>query len=234
MAIRASLTCLVACLALTACGTTAKWSYPPNETAGYEARESHPQKVAVKMGIDQRPAENSNMFAMYLVPLVPWGWMEYERPEAARMYNSIVEYDIDMSKDPALAVATEFQRSKLFPQAFFTYGGDTEGAWVCEVTPVRMAWEGRVYSYGLSVFGPLLWFLGLPAGQNDCHIEFDIRLVDASGEEVWRGRLHGVEEVTSGLYYNMGRDATGFAIAFERGMQELLPLMEASLDRQQS
>lgn len=221
---------LLLSLAAIGCGTTAKWTYPPNEATRYTATESHPQRVAVKMGSDQRSSENSNMFAMYLIPINPWGWMEYQRPEAARMYNTVVEYDMDMSKDPALAVAEEFKRSKLFPQAYFTYGGDTDGAWVCEVTPVKFAYNGRVYSYGLSVFGPLLWFLGLPAGRSECDLEFHLSLKNASGKEVWFGSLSGSDVVRNGLYYNWGRDVSGFVTVFEREMQQVLPQIEAAVD----
>jgi len=221
--------CLLIALSFVSCGTTAGWAYPPNETPVYSAQDSHDQRVAVMMGSDQRSSKNSNMFAMYLIPLVPWGWMEYERPEVTRMYNTVAEYDMDISKHPALAVAEDFKRSGLFPKAFFTYGGDTDGAWTCEVTPQRFAYEGRVYSYGLSVFGPLLWFLGLPAGENTCIVEFQLELKDPDGDIVWTGTLQGQESVKNGLYYNWGRDVEGFTVIFEREMQRLLPQIEAAV-----
>jgi hypothetical protein len=226
---RALAASLVLILTVVGCGT-AKWTYPPNEATRYTAADGHPQKVAVKMGSDRRSSENSNMFAMYLIPLVPWGWMEYDRPEAARKYNTVTGFDMDMSKDPALAVAEEFKRSGLFPQVYFTYGGDTDGSWICEVTPVKFAYNGRVYSYGLSVVAPLLWFIGLPRGRNECVLEFHLSLKNAAGKEVWFGSVTGSESVHNGLYYNWGRDVSGFVKVFEREMQLLLPQIEAALN----
>jgi len=229
MSLRRIALAVVFALSAASCGSTGAWSYPPNATPLHRSASTHPQKVAVVMGSDTRPAENSNMFGMYLVPLNPWGWIEYERPEAAEQFNSVRDYEMDMSRDPALAVAEEFKRSRLFPNAHFSYGGDLDGEWVCEVTPRRFAYTGRLYGYGLSVFGPLLWFLGLPAGRNQTDIEFDLALRDAAGREVWSGTLAETEVVNNSLYYNLGDDVKGFALSFERGMQKLLPEIEAAV-----
>ncbi len=223
---------LASCMLLTivsGCGATSKWTYPPNESVRYSAKHAFQDRVAVVMGSDQRAADNSNYFPLYLIPLAPWGWAEYERPEAARQYISIVDFEMDMSKDPALAVADEFKRSGLFPNAFFTYGGDTRDALICKVTPEQFQYHGRLISYGLSVFGPLLWFIGLPAGWNECNLAFDVSLQDSSGKTLWSGKLAGAGDVVIGLYYHLGKDATPFATVFESKMQELLPQIEAAM-----
>ena len=217
---------LVFVLACAGCGTTAKFTYPPNECAHYTARDSHTSRVAVLMAPDARPADNTNLFWLSFIPVVPIGTASYARPEAARQFVSIAEYEMDASKDVALAVADEFKRSRLFPNAFFSYGGDVAGAYVCELTLRKFEYDGTAITYGLSVYGSLLWMLGLPAGTSTCDVEAEMALRDPGGAAVWSGFLRGSDSVTQGLYYSMGRDAIGFATVIEREMQRLLPEIE--------
>jgi len=59
---------------------------------------------------------------------MPFGWGEYERPDADRMFNWIAEFDFDASEDLAKAAAYSLRKSRLFEDAFFTFGGDKENA----------------------------------------------------------------------------------------------------------
>jgi hypothetical protein len=82
-----------------------------------------------------------------------------------------------------------------------------------------------VISYGLSVYGPLLWFFGLPAGTSNVNLVIDLTLKDRRGKVVWTETLASQGGFTQGLYYNMGRDMEGLA----RGLQTTL---DAALRRQ--
>ena len=100
------------------------------------------------------------------------------------------------------------------------------GAYVCELTLRKFEYDGTAITYGLSVYGSLLWMLGLPAGTSTCDVEAEMALRDPGGAAVWSGFLRGSDSVTQGLYYSMGRDAIGFATVIEREMQRLLPEIE--------
>jgi hypothetical protein len=65
---------------------------------------------------------------LYLIPLMPFGWMECDRPEAARMFLTIVEFDFTPGEDLAKAAAYSLRRSNLFKDAFFTFGGGKDKA----------------------------------------------------------------------------------------------------------
>ena len=115
---------------LVGCGTTAKFVYPAKMSSLVQL-DSHPildKKLAVLPFDDYRSDENSNMFLMYLIPLMPFGWGNYERPDAASMFLSIETYDITPSEDLAKATAVSFRHSNLFKDVFFTMGGEKDNA----------------------------------------------------------------------------------------------------------
>ena len=77
------LVCICILLA-TGCASQKIWTY------GIEPESISPviidKSVAIPPFSDQRLNENNNMFAMYLIPLMPFGWQEYNTPEGAQMH----------------------------------------------------------------------------------------------------------------------------------------------------
>ncbi|MDD5156014.1 MAG: hypothetical protein PHF11_06005 [Candidatus Omnitrophica bacterium] len=80
------------------------------------------------MPLDDKRLNENNFggYFMYLVPLMPFGQMQYTRPDSAQMFNTIVKFDFTPSEDLAKAIVTSLQHSNLFENVYFTYGGDRE------------------------------------------------------------------------------------------------------------
>lgn len=226
---------VVLLIALAGCGTQAKWTYPLDPSALYR---STPQQrpdlvVAVLPFKEARPATNRTAtFLLYLIPLMPYGWVNYERPDAARMFNTITEYRLQLDEDFGKGATRSFEESRLFRRVYFTLGGEIrEADLVLRGTAQRTTYNGKVISYGLSVFGPLLWFLALPAGTSTNLLDITLSLTDRDDRELWNYSFSRDDTITQGLYYNWGNDALQFASLFQTAMNEALQDLTGALPK---
>ena len=219
------LTVLATVFSLVGCNTQAKWTYPVNPDQLYRA-EVQPTELTI--GVlpfrESRPVKNQSatMF-LYLIPLMPYASVNYERPEAAKSFMTISEWEFQVDEDLGKAAARSFENSGLFKRVYFTLGGETrEADYMLRGTAHRTFYQGTIYSYGLSVFGPLLWYVGLPAGSSINETEFEFELVDPAGQVVWTYQTDGRNKITQGLFYNWGNDALHFATLTENALNEAL------------
>ncbi len=212
-------------LSLTGCNTHAKWTYPLSPSNLYRSPTvGSGGTLAVLPFREARPVKNSAATSLlYLVPLVPYGWVNYERPEAARMFNTIAEYDFQLDEDLAKAAVRSFEEGRLFVRVYFTFGGEPRDAdLILRGTARHTTYNGKIYSYGLSAFGPLLWFIGLPSGTSTNWIDITLSLTDKKNHEYWRYSFSGKRSTNQGLYYNWGNDTLQFAGLFQVAMNKAL------------
>lgn len=217
---------------LIGCSTQAKWTYPLRSSDLYRA----PAKVsdltiAVFPFREDRPVPNrSATIGLYLLPLMPFGWMNYERPEAARRFNTIAEYQLQMDEDFGKAATRSFEESRLFKRVYFTFGGEiSEADLILRGTARRTLYHGKLISYGLSIVGPNLWILGLPATTSTNSLDITLSLTDKENHELWSYSFADEETIVQGYFYNWGDDATNFAVLFGKGMNAALQDLEREL-----
>jgi len=232
--------CLVALIALcSGCGTTAKFVYPANDATLVRFSDGpiFNKKVAVTPFEDRRGSRNtSGTYFLYMIPLSPGGFCTYQRPDAARMFNSIVQFEFSPSEDLAKAAALSLRNSQLFSDAFFTFGGDKERAdFVLEGELTDATYHGTLITYGLSVYGPLLWFFGLPCGtsSNDLTIGMSLKEV-SSGKVVWSRRFTETDRVVQGLYYNMGHDVIAYSTMTQNMLNQAVKDIRTALTTEQA
>jgi hypothetical protein len=74
-----------------ACNTQAKWTYLLDPSKLYRSAQDRSRlSIAVLPFREERPVVNrSATVLLYMIPLMPYGWMTYNRPEAARTFNTI-------------------------------------------------------------------------------------------------------------------------------------------------
>lgn len=214
-------------LMLSGCGTTAKYIYPANgrNLIQFEKQPAYEKTVAVTPFEEMRGDKNqSGTYFLYLIPLMPYGFGQYERPDAARMFNTISEFDFDASEDLAKSAAYSFRRSRLFKDAFFTFGGDKNRAdFLLEGEILSTTYKGSMWTYGLSVYGPLLWFFGLPAGTSQNDLTLALKFTDLkSGDLVWENNYDMSQKITQGLYYKFGHDVRGYAYLMQDIMNQAI------------
>lgn len=210
---------------VTGCGTTGKFVYPANMTTLYKSGADTviQKKVAVVPFDDYRSDDNTNCFPAYLVPLFPFGWADYERPDAAATFASITRYDVTPAEDLAKATATSLRHSGLFSDAFFTMGGEKERAdFVISGRIKIMRHNGKILTYGLSFYGPLLWYVGAPVAKCDNVLAVELEMRNKDGKIIWECTIDRQNAVWIWLYRGMGWDCKAFASMYQDAMNAAL------------
>lgn len=212
---------------LASCGTTAKYIYPskPKNLMSFSSsKPKYDKKIAVLPFEELRVDENISKFWLYAIPLSPFGYAKYQRPEAARGFVTISEFQFDASEDLAKSAAYSLRKSNLFSDAFFSYGGDKENAdLILEGNIEEINYNGTLYSYGVSVLCPYIWFFGLPAGSSENTVKLKFILKDRKAEKIlWENSYSGSNKIIQGLYYNYGKDVKDFSLIMQNIMNQVV------------
>jgi len=149
-------------LALTSgCASTRSWAYRPEPQT---IRDPILEKTVVVLPVeDLRSNENSNYIALYIIPLMPFGWQTFDTPEGPDMHLTSRTWNFRPSEDIAKAMAQDLENLGLFEEAFFGYRS-SDGDLVLRSELHSTRYDSRLISYGLSVYGPLLWLVGFRVG----------------------------------------------------------------------
>jgi hypothetical protein len=161
---------------LAGCSSQRAWVYRPNSHAGGAAAGA--ERIVVLPFQDGRRNVNSNRIGLYMVPIFPFGWANYEVPEGVMQHvTSAMWTNYKPTEDYAKALAEELRATGLFREAFFDFKeGEADLAVHGEIVSTK--YHGKVLSYGLSLYGPMLWFIGLPAGTVSNDLALQLRCVD--------------------------------------------------------
>ena len=216
------------------CGTTAKFIYPAKVGRLIQLSEKpkYEKEVAVIPFDEMRGDRNvTGTYLLYLIPLMPFGFAEHERPDAARGFLTIYEFDFSMSEDLAKAAASSIRKSGIFKDCYFTFGGEKSRADLVLSGQVRSTtYKGTIYSYGLSVFAPCLWFLGLPSGSSRDELTMSLELRDVkTNEMIWEYSFDRQMKIVQGLYYHYGHDVSAYAELMQQAMNEALLDLDKTL-----
>lgn len=228
------LTAITAISLLTGCGTTGKFVYPANgsDLTRFKNAPVYNLKIAVPPFDEMRGDKNQfgTMF-LYLIPLSPCGYINYDRPDAAGWHNTITEFEFNPSEDLAKAAAYSLRKSGLFNDAFFTYGGDKDKAQLLLLGNIYSTeYTGTQWSYGLSVFGPMLWTIGLPLGTSSNTLILELQVsTTKSGKVLWTKKYDVSKKITQGLYYKMGHDVRGYSYLMQEIMNDAVKEIHSKL-----
>jgi hypothetical protein len=167
----------------------------------------------------------------YLVPLVPYGTIRYERPDQAKMFNTPSEFEFNMSENLVKLLIDAVKKSGLFDNVILTPTPlESKADLILSGDMQSTLYEGKTYSYGLSFFGPALWCLGLPAGSSHKKLTIGLYLKKKdTGEEIWSYRINKEKTVIQGLYHNWGKDVNSFAALMDEGVRGAITDMRLKL-----
>lgn len=189
-----------------------------------------PAKLAVKSFEDKRGTYNKNFVLLYLIPLVPYGYMRYDQPEAGSMYLTHASYQIRPSEDLAKALVADIKNSGMFEEVFYTEREKPDAELAIEGTISSTNYDGKLITYCLSVYGPLLWFFGLPAGHATNTLALDVQLVSIKdGEVIWKNSYSKELKKTIGLYYNWGEEFSGYTKMTEEFNKQIVESIKKKL-----
>lgn len=212
---------------LSSCGATAKYVYPskPKDLVTFSSNNpKYSKKVAVLPFEELRTDDNNSKYWLYAFPLMPYGYANYQRPDAARLFNTINEFQFNVSEDLAKSAAYSLRKSNLFSDAFFSFGGDKDSAdLILEGAIDEVKYKGKMYSYGVSVFSPYLWAVGLPSGSSENIVRLNFTLRDRITKKIiWEKSYYDSDKIIQGLYYNYGKDVKGFSLIVQRIMNRVV------------
>jgi hypothetical protein len=192
-------------LTVIGCATQRSWVYKANPYTAPATPQK--QKVVVLPFQDSRKNENTNLIGLYLIPVFPFGWATYEVPEGATQHiTSALWMNYKPTEDYPKALAEELRASGLFGETYFDYKeGDADLA--VHGTIVNTRYQGKILSYGLSAYGPLLWFIGLPAATVSNELVLELTCDDLkTGRRLLTKRYDAPEYGATSWLYVMAND----------------------------
>ena len=174
---------IFALLTMMGCATQRVWSYKADPYVKTEPLVN--KSVAVTPLADSRENINHNRIVLMYIPLLPYGWMELNTPEGVQMHVTSGLWFFKPPEDLAKAIAEEINNSGIFKEAFFTYRASEAGLNM-RGNLKSTYYNGKLFSYCLSLYGADLWFIGFPAGSYENNLEISFELVDsATGKILW-------------------------------------------------
>ncbi|MFH2045250.1 MAG: hypothetical protein ABIK92_08900 [Pseudomonadota bacterium] len=164
------------------CATQKSWVYSPNSYS--DTSTTINKSVVVLPFQDNRPNSNSNYTLLYMIPVMPVGWQTLDVPEGQAMHIfSGMWVNYKPTEDYPKALAEELNGSRLFEEAYFDYKkGNSDFTIKGKIISTR--YSGTIISYGLSVYGPMLWFVGFPSGTVSNELIIELSLLDNQSDKV--------------------------------------------------
>ncbi|QJD29610.1 hypothetical protein [Methylococcus geothermalis] len=184
--------------ACAGCGTQQTWIYRPEPAA--ERRPLLVLTVAVPPFQDARAHANTDELMHYAMPLFPFGWQDLSQPEYAQRHANTGAWLWKPDEDLARATVAELDGARIFKQVAFSRGGG-EADLKLEGTVKSTQYRSKMFSYGLSVFGPLFWVLGAPSDSFDDELVLAFRLREnGNGKVLWEKEYSRQIGKTSWIY----------------------------------
>lgn len=196
-----------------------------------EQKQSAPSLAVTPLSEKRGNLKSYGSVYKYLVPLVPYGTIRYERPDQAKMLNTPHEFEFNMSENLVKLLVEAVRKSGLFDNVILTPTPlESKADLILSGDIYSTLYEGKTYSYGLSFLGPALWCLGMPAGSSHKKLSIGLYLKKKdTGEQIWSYALNKEKTVVQGLYHNWGKDVNSFASLMEEGINEAMTDMRLKL-----
>lgn len=196
-------------LSATSCINSRGWTYRSNSYSDNSFQNSKLTKktVAVLPFADQRLIDNDNSVLLYLIPLMPFGYQDLNTPETLPGHiNSGLWTNYNPKEDFAKAIAEELNNANIFKEVTFSYSAkDYDYNIKGEILATN--YKGKIFSYGLSVYGPLLWYIGFPATSVSNFLETKLSIVNSKTKEVIFTKTYKSEEYKKlGWIYKLPND----------------------------
>ncbi|MEI6056980.1 MAG: hypothetical protein WCR55_13095 [Lentisphaerota bacterium] len=172
---------------------------------------------------DDRDSENdSSLIGLGFIPLVPFGWCHFARPEGSQSFATIGSFDCDINEDLSKALAVSLRRSNLFKDAYFSFGGEQEKANLIITAHInKFYYRGKFITYGLSSFGCIFWLFGAPNATSFNEVNLNLYMKNKD-TIVWEYTISGDGGYWQSLYYNYGYDVKDFSKILQNGYNEAI------------
>ncbi len=192
-----------------------------------------PNTVAVTDFKDLRGDSNSAGTVFWsLCPLMPFGWVSYDRPEHGKAMMNTANYKHDMIASLANAVAVSFDTSRIFNSTYASRDiNDLKGDLILDAEIYTARFDAKLISYGLTFVSPVLWVVGLPATYLDSQLDMKLRLYHRSTEKiVWEYPIKVEESGCRWAYGRTSEEIEIFPKMVREALNKAIPELEKYLD----
>ena len=164
---------------------TQGWHYQTNSYDENGNDNLSNKTVQVTKFKDLRQNHNVDFNALLLLPLFPYGFIKYDKPEFQNKYVSGLKRGYHLGFDVLMtnALADELKSANIFKDVINNKTSQKTDYYV-KGSIISTKYNGKTLTYGLSGVGPLLWFVGFPAIYFTNDIEIDLSLIDSKTKEV--------------------------------------------------
>ena len=218
------ITVVCCCCFLSACIGTFKYKVPKDAPI---AEHQYNCTIDVENFQDKRPRIGSNKMFFFWIPLLPYGWGYYNRPEDGTMYLGINGFDFEPNFQLRQAAEMSLKHSKLFQNDYFLNPYIEEKPdYIFTGIINSTLYRQKVFSYCLSVDGPLLWFIGAPMGWTENQLDIDFILKSTKDNKtVWSYNAKNSEDSVHWFYYQ-GQDVKDYVPVMQKCMNEAIINLE--------
>lgn len=196
---------LLLAVLVSGCASQKTWVYKPSSYARPSVTSTN--TIVVLPLEDHRLDINKNKIALYLIPLFPFGWANMDAPEGVAMHVTTGMWmNYKPTEDFASALVSEINSAALMKEA---YRGNrkTDADYYIQGKILNTKYKGKIFSYGLSAYGPLLWFFGLPAGSFENQLAVELSCVNSKTDQSILSKRYVANPYGKVFWiYNMGND----------------------------
>ncbi len=204
-----NLTICLLLIVLSSCSSSKGWVYRPNEYQQFSEPNSviKNRNIAILAFSDKRSNKNSNALLLYMLPLSPFGYQNLSSPETVPIHiNSGLWVNFNPKEDFAKALAEELNSSGVFKEAFFS-NSTKDSEYYIAGELVSTDYKGKLLSYGLSIYGPFLWYIGFPATHISNDLEIKLSLIKTESKKVIFTKNYKADSYNKlGWIYDMPND----------------------------
>jgi hypothetical protein len=196
--------CLLLGAFASSCARQQVWEYHAN---AYAPATASAGKAVVLPYRDARQADNWDLIGLYLIPILPYGWTTQQVPENATEHLTSSRWrNYKPVDDYPKALVEDLRSAKLFSDASFD-SGQADADYVIQGTIYSTEYTGKLYSYGLGGFGPLLWPFGVPAASASNSLSVELTCIDhKSGRQILTKRYTPPPYSASSSLYSRASD----------------------------
>ena len=150
------------------------WKYLPSANAN----RALPTDISINIERfeDRREEKLSDLIFIADIPLIPYGSISSSKPEQASKHLIHKKWIFNPSHDFTGALLEELEAAKVFKEVSLDKKGNSDLVIKGEI--LNTAYRGKVYSYGLSAVGKVLWLIGFPMLSYSENLSLRITCID--------------------------------------------------------
>lgn len=200
-------TLLLTLFLMASCTSTKIWVYRAGNNDGFIRSNLQSKIIVVKPFTDKRSNENKDNIMLCAIPFRLFGYQKLSSPEAVLSHANSDSWDnYSPKEDFAKAMAKEFKSADIFKKSYFS-NSTINSDYYIDGEILSTDYTSKVMSYGISIYGPVLWLIGFPATHVSNDLEVKLTLIKTDSKEIVFSKTYKSDQYKKlGWIYNIPND----------------------------